>query len=149
MQKKIKDTFSIDVTAYQVTKFLESENMKIKKLTLIPYDNSNTTKNMRANFVAIAKPDNKFKSIKFIAHFNNYSFRIEELSNSNSKLNIELNREWQRYLMKIFGKDYLDYHEYRTDEEIKYLKTHKEEILKQKEKEIENTISRLKSERVL
>jgi len=145
----IQDNFSLEITDRQVANFLESENMRIKKIKLIPESNSKQTKVMRAEFTAMVREGRFPKPVKFLATYNNYKFSFMRKGDPNYPFNIELDREWQRYLLLINGKRYLEYHEKRMDAEIKYLKTHRQEILKQKEKEIENTIARLKQEKVL
>ena len=65
---------------------------------------------------------------KFSACFNNHEFKLLRYPADKDLDQIDLNREWQRFLLKNYGKDYLDYHEYRTDTEIKNMKNQMQEI---------------------
>lgn len=145
-----QDTFSLEVTVENIVKFLESENMKIKKIKLTPASNSQQTGIVEAIFTAYIIEKTRPKPFDFKAIYNNSQFSFFPLSKGPITDEVNLDREWQRYMYKhLFGKRYLDYHEKRLDGEINKIELNREEILKQKAKELDYIIARLKDEKTL
>lgn len=126
-EKQIKTTFAKDSKEEFVKNFLESENMKIHKIQLFPVED-NPQWEMGANITAFVREGKSLKTRKFTAYYNSSNFRLIMHPISDKFNHFDLNREWQRFLLKHFGKEYLEYHEHRTDAEIETLNTQLKEI---------------------